>query len=100
MKEMTTMKSYTGSHSSEDTVLRADSILSKEWEELQESETQGIIKVFHVACNLNQTYLFNDDPLQDFCVNKLETKKKELNYYQRFQPYFLNVPVKKVKKNF
>ena len=57
---------YTGSHSSKDTVLRADSILSKEWEELQESETQGIIEVFHVVCNLNQTYLFNDDPFQDF----------------------------------
>ena len=57
-------ESYTGSHSSKDTVLlRADSILSEEWEELQESETQGIIKVFHVACNLNQTYLFDDDPL-------------------------------------
>jgi hypothetical protein len=40
-------ESYTGSHSSKDTVLRADSISSKEWEELQESETQGIIEVFH-----------------------------------------------------
>jgi hypothetical protein len=78
-------KLYTGSHSSEDTVLRADSISSKEWEELQESETQGIIEVFHVACNLNQTYLFDDNPFQDFHVNKLESKKKELDY-QRFSP--------------
>jgi hypothetical protein len=94
---MMMMKLYTGSHSSKDTVLRADSISSKEQEELQESETQGIIEVFHAVCNLNQTYLFNDDPFQDFCVNKLESKKKEIDY-QRFQPYFLNVPVKKVKK--
>jgi hypothetical protein len=92
-------ESYTGSHSSEDTVLRVDSILSEEQEELQESETQGIIEVFHAVCNLNQTYLFNDDPFQDFCVNKLESKKKEIDY-QRFQPYFLNVPVKKVKRTF
>jgi hypothetical protein len=90
---------YTGSHSSKDTVLRADSISSKEQEELQELETQGIIEVFHVVCNLNQTYLFDDDPFQDFCVNKLESKKKEIDY-QRFQPYFLNVPVEKVKKTF
>ena len=60
---------------------------------------EGTVKVFHAACNLNQTYLFEDDPLQDFCVNKLETKKKELNY-RRFQPYFLNVPVEKVKQTF
>jgi hypothetical protein len=43
-------ESYTGLHSSEDTVLRVDSILSEKCEELQESEVQGIIKVFHVAC--------------------------------------------------
>ena len=89
-------ESYIGLHSSEDTLLRADSILSEEHMELQESEVQGLIKVFHVASNLNQTYVFNDDPLEDFCVNKLKTKKKELNY-RRFQPYFLNVPIKKVK---
>jgi hypothetical protein len=38
---------YAGSHSSKDTVLRADSISSEEQEELQELETQGIIEVFH-----------------------------------------------------
>jgi hypothetical protein len=93
-------ESYAGSHSSEDTVLRADSISSEEQEELQESETQGIIKVFHdVVCNLNQTYLFDDDPFQDFRVNKLKSKKKEIDY-QRFQLYFLNVPVQKVKRTF
>jgi hypothetical protein len=48
---------------------------------------------------LNQTYLFDDDPFQDFCVNKLESKKKEIDY-RRFQPYFLNVPVEKVKRTF
>jgi hypothetical protein len=92
-------ESYAGSHSSKDTVLRADSISSEEQEELQESETQGIIEVFHAVCNLNQTYLFDDDPFQDFCVNKLESKKKEIDY-RRFQPYFLNVPVEKVKRTF
>jgi hypothetical protein len=64
-------ESYAGSHSSEDTILRADSISSEEQEELQELETQGMIEVFHVVCNLNQTYLFDDNPFQDFRVNKL-----------------------------
>ena len=45
---------YTGLHSSEDMVLRADSILSKEHKELQGSDDQGFIKVFHAASNLNQ----------------------------------------------
>jgi hypothetical protein len=92
-------ESYAGSHSSEDTVLRADSISSEEQEELHESETQGVIEVFQAVCNLNQTYLFDDDPFQDFRVNKLESKKKEIDY-RRFQPYFLNVPVEKVKRTF
>jgi hypothetical protein len=47
-------ESYAGSHSSEDTVLRADSILSEEQEELHESETQGIIEVFQAVCNLKK----------------------------------------------